>query len=248
MYERITNYRIECGGAPLTEYYDEGEEDQNEGEEGGPALVVQSQNNHRMIPQLNTQASTRHPMTQSTYRLHPTSVQNQSNHPGEVASILRTTAGGADLHPFMEVDCGSGNVQYTDGDQVEGNHGFHLDEDHPGEIEDDVIDEVYEDESDEDAAAKEETGRKKKKDKKLVFLSRSVLEKIKERPKTTGTQIANEILELYKRFSAVSNLPIPILINLTESGLQECSTTCLRCLKCLECDGYNQKGQESNLL
>lgn len=45
---------------------------------------------------------------------------------------------------------------------------------------------------------------KKKKDKKLVFLSRSVLEKIKERPMTTGTQIANEILELYKRFSAVS--------------------------------------------
>lgn len=28
---------------------------------------------------------------------------------------------------------------------------------------------------------------KKKKDKKLVFLSRSVLEKIKERPMTTGT-------------------------------------------------------------
>jgi hypothetical protein len=47
-------------------------------------------------------------------------------------------------------------------------------------------------------------GGKKKKDKKLVFLSRSVLEKIKERPMTTGTQIANEILELYKRFSAVS--------------------------------------------
>lgn len=46
---------------------------------------------------------------------------------------------------------------------------------------------------------------KKKKDKKLVFLSRSVLEKIKERPMTTGTQIANEILELYKRFSAVFN-------------------------------------------
>ena len=50
----------------------------------------------------------------------------------------------------------------------------------------------------------ENEGGKKKKDKKLVFLSRSVLEKIKERPMTTGTQIANEILELYKRFSAVS--------------------------------------------
>lgn len=58
------------------------------------------------------------------------------------------------------------------------------------EPEDDDIDEIE--------------GGKKKKDKKLVFLSRSVLEKIKERPMTTGTQIANEILELYKRFSAVS--------------------------------------------
>ena len=46
-------------------------------------------------------------------------------------------------------------------------------------------------------------GKKKKKDKKLVFLSRSVLQKIRERPMTTGTQIANEILELYKRFSDV---------------------------------------------
>ncbi len=61
---------------------------------------------------------------------------------------------------------------------------------------------------------------KKKKDKKLVFLSRSVLEKIKERPMTTGTQIANEILELYKRFSAVS-LRLKSFISL-ESGLQKC--------------------------
>lgn len=38
----------------------------------------------------------------------------------------------------------------------------------------------------------------KKKDKKLVFLSRTVLEKVKEKPMTTGTQIANEILDLYK--------------------------------------------------
>lgn len=45
------------------------------------------------------------------------------------------------------------------------------------------------------------SGKKKKKDKKLVFLSRSVLQKIRERPMTTGTQIANEILELYKQFS-----------------------------------------------
>ena len=55
-------------------------------------------------------------------------------------------------------------------------------------------------------------GKKKKKDKKLVFLSRSVLQKIKERPMTTGTEIANEILELYKRFSDVSLVfPINIL-------------------------------------
>jgi hypothetical protein len=38
----------------------------------------------------------------------------------------------------------------------------------------------------------------KKKDKKLVFLSRSVLQKVKDKPMVTGTQIANEILEIYK--------------------------------------------------
>lgn len=41
---------------------------------------------------------------------------------------------------------------------------------------------------------------KDKKDKKLVFLSRSVLQKVRERPMVTGTQIANEILEMYKQF------------------------------------------------
>jgi len=41
----------------------------------------------------------------------------------------------------------------------------------------------------------------KKKDKKLVFLSRSVLQCVRDYPMTTGTAIANEILELYKRFS-----------------------------------------------
>jgi hypothetical protein len=39
----------------------------------------------------------------------------------------------------------------------------------------------------------------KKKDKKLVFLSRSVLKCVRENPLTTGTQIANQILELYKK-------------------------------------------------
>ena len=39
----------------------------------------------------------------------------------------------------------------------------------------------------------------KKKDKKLVFLSRSVLKCVRENPMTTGTEIANEILELYKQ-------------------------------------------------
>jgi hypothetical protein len=37
-----------------------------------------------------------------------------------------------------------------------------------------------------------------KKDKKLVFLSKSVLQKVRAKPMVTGTQIANEILELYK--------------------------------------------------
>lgn len=42
-------------------------------------------------------------------------------------------------------------------------------------------------------------GTVKKKDKKLVFLSRSVLKCVRESPLTTGTQIANQILELYKK-------------------------------------------------
>jgi len=44
-----------------------------------------------------------------------------------------------------------------------------------------------------------------KKDKKLVFLSSSVLRKVKERPMVTGTQIANEILEMYREFCEVSD-------------------------------------------
>ncbi|CDW80804.1 transcription factor-like protein dpb-like [Stylonychia lemnae] len=59
-------------------------------------------------------------------------------------------------------------------------------------------------EIDEDDCEGEFEEGEKKKDKKLVFLSRSVLEKIREKPMTTGTQIANEILELYKQFSEVS--------------------------------------------
>jgi hypothetical protein len=52
--------------------------------------------------------------------------------------------------------------------------------------------------------SEEETGSgAKKKDKKLVFLSRTVLEKVKRKPMTTGTQIANEILDLYKQFCEV---------------------------------------------
>ena len=43
-----------------------------------------------------------------------------------------------------------------------------------------------------------------KKDKKLVFLSKSVLQKVRAKPMVTGTQIANEILELYKEFCPVS--------------------------------------------
>ena len=37
-----------------------------------------------------------------------------------------------------------------------------------------------------------------------MFLSRSVLQKVRERPMVTGTQIANEILEMYKKFCEVS--------------------------------------------
>ena len=44
----------------------------------------------------------------------------------------------------------------------------------------------------------------KRKDKKLVFLSRSVLQQVRQRPMVTGTQIANEILEMYKQFCDVS--------------------------------------------
>jgi hypothetical protein len=41
----------------------------------------------------------------------------------------------------------------------------------------------------------------KKKDKKLVFLSRSVLQSVRENPNTTGTMIAYQILDLYRKFS-----------------------------------------------
>lgn len=54
------------------------------------------------------------------------------------------------------------------------------------------------------AMDEEESDDEKKKDKKLVFLSRSVLQKVRERPMVTGTQIANEILEMYKKFCDVS--------------------------------------------
>ena len=42
-----------------------------------------------------------------------------------------------------------------------------------------------------------------------MFLSRSVLQKVRERPMVTGTQIANEILEMYKEFCDVSTSKIP---------------------------------------
>ena len=58
---------------------------------------------------------------------------------------------------------------------------------------------------DEDYNAVYDSGDDKKKDKKLVFLSKSVLQKVRERPMVTGTQIANEILEMYKSFCDVSD-------------------------------------------
>ena len=53
----------------------------------------------------------------------------------------------------------------------------------------------------------------KRKDKKLVFLSRSVLQQVRTRPMVTGTQIANEILEMYKQFCDVSNPEAPHNLN-----------------------------------
>jgi len=44
----------------------------------------------------------------------------------------------------------------------------------------------------------DDDGDTQKKDKKLVFLSKSVLQKVRDKPMVTGTQIANEILEIYK--------------------------------------------------
>lgn len=56
--------------------------------------------------------------------------------------------------------------------------------------------------ADSDSSKNSNQSTEKKKDKKLVFLSRSVLQSVRESsPTTTGTQIAYEILELYKRFS-----------------------------------------------
>ena len=55
------------------------------------------------------------------------------------------------------------------------------------------------------AYLKDDSDGERKKDKKLVFLSKSVLQKIRERPMVTGTQIANEILEMYKHFYEVSD-------------------------------------------
>ena len=54
------------------------------------------------------------------------------------------------------------------------------------------------------AADSDDDGDERKKDKKLVFLSRSVLQKVRDKPMVTGTQIANEILEIYKQFCPVS--------------------------------------------
>ena len=60
-----------------------------------------------------------------------------------------------------------------------------------------------------------------KKDKKLVFLSKSVLQKVRERPMVTGTQIANEILEMYKTFCDVSDCCTFIILILTNFLLEE---------------------------
>lgn len=45
----------------------------------------------------------------------------------------------------------------------------------------------------------------KKKEKKLVFLSRNVLKSVRQEPNTSGTYIAEKILELYKKFERDGN-------------------------------------------
>lgn len=66
------------------------------------------------------------------------------------------------------------------------------------------------------AADDDDSDDDKKKDKKLVFLSRSVLQKVRERPMVTGTQIANEILEMYKKFCDVSAVDSQSFVALTD--------------------------------
>ena len=65
-------------------------------------------------------------------------------------------------------------------------HHLHLE----GEEDKDEVseeDELEEEEDEDEGSLVVTGGKKKKKDKKLVFLSRSVLQKIRERPMTTGT-------------------------------------------------------------
>jgi hypothetical protein len=56
----------------------------------------------------------------------------------------------------------------------------------------------------EEAAAADSDSDLDQKEKKLVFLSKSVLTKVRERPMVTGTQIAIEIFEMYQKFVEVS--------------------------------------------
>ena len=65
---------------------------------------------------------------------------------------------------------------------------------------------MSEDEEDDEVLSISDTNeddQTKKKDKKLVFLSRSVLEKVREKPMTTGTQVSSlsdELCRLLMRF------------------------------------------------
>ena len=47
-----------------------------------------------------------------------------------------------------------------------------------------------------------------RRDKKLVFLSKTVLDKVRQQPMVTGTQIALEIFELYKTYVEVSGITL----------------------------------------
>lgn len=87
--------------------------------------------------------------------------------------------------------CNDAQASYTDYQSIEARVGSPNEDGHDEEAENVA--------NEEPLSEGEGNADPKKKDKKLVFLSRSVLKCVRENPMTTGTEIANEILELYKQ-------------------------------------------------